>query len=97
MNGKFCVYILTNESHSMLHIGITDNLTDKMVDYRNGSVDKLTKQHGINKLVYYQVVSNVVAAIAKEKELKKLKREWQHKKIREKNPDWRDLSFDLEA
>lgn len=42
-------------------------------------------------LVYYESVEDISAAIAREKQLKELKRYWKIKLIEEENPDWEDL------
>jgi hypothetical protein len=47
-------------------------------------------------LVYYEEFSQVVSAIAREKEIKAWRRERKLKLILAENPDWEDLSLEWE-
>ena len=46
-------------------------------------------------LVYYEIHQDINSAIWREKLIKKWKREYKLNAIEIKNPDWRDLYFDL--
>jgi putative endonuclease len=52
----------------------------------------LQKKYNIQKLVYYEVTADVTAAIAREKEIKKWRREKKNNLVTTLNPDWHDLS-----
>jgi len=41
--------------------------------------------------VWYELASTPLAAITREKQLKKWNRAWKLKLIEEKNPEWKDL------
>ena len=45
--------------------------------------------------VHYEVLNEIEAAVQREKQLKKWNRKWKLELIEEKNPDWRDLYYDL--
>ena len=45
----------------------------------------------MHRLVYYEETMDVVSAIAREKQLKKWKREWKIKLIENNNSEWNDL------
>ena len=49
----------------------------------------------VNKLVYYEVYTDVRDSIAREKQLQNWKREWKIQLIEKDNPAWRDLFDDL--
>ena len=48
-----------------------------------------------NKLVYFETTKNVNSAIAREKVLKRWKRDWKVSLIEEKNKNWEDLYFSI--
>ncbi len=43
-------------------------------------------------MVYYEETGDVIAAIQREKHLKKWNRAWKEELINEFNPEWKDLS-----
>jgi len=47
--------------------------------------------HAHDKLVWFEVYNDVTSAIAREKELKKWRRDWKIRLIEEENPGWVDL------
>ena len=46
----------------------------------------------MNKLVYFEETQDVTAAIAREKEIKKWRREKKNQLVNRMNPNWKDLS-----
>ena len=50
-----------------------------------------TRTYGVKRLVYYEVFGDIHAAIAREKRLKKYKREWKINLIQRDNIEWDDL------
>lgn len=57
--------------------------------------DGFTKQYGVDKLVYFEMTTDANAAIQREKQIKKWKRSWKIREIQSKNPEWKDLYYDL--
>ena len=43
-------------------------------------------------MIWYEFFENMPEAVAKEKAMKKWRREWKIKLIEEQNPEWLDLS-----
>jgi putative endonuclease len=70
---------------------VTGDLPRRGWQYREGEVEGFTKRYGVKRLVYYEVFEDVWAAIAREKRLKRYKRDWKIALIERDNPDWRDL------
>jgi len=91
----YYVYILANKRNRTLYIGITNDLVRRISEHKSGMIEGFTKKYSIDKLVYYESTTDVSETIAKEKRLKKWKRQWKIDLIENSNPDWRDLSEDF--
>jgi putative endonuclease len=85
------VYILTNQTNSVLYIGVTSNLVQRVYQHKNNLVEGFTKKYKVHKLVYFEQFEDMYAAIAREKALKKWNRGWKDRLINGMNPNWRDL------
>lgn len=85
------VYILASAKNGTLYIGVTSDLPKRIYEHKNHIVDGFTKRYNINILVWYELHENMIEAIAKEKQLKKWKRDWKLRIIEESNPNWNDL------
>ena len=96
MNKTYFVYIITNKRNGTLYIGFSSGLRGRIYQHKNKMVDGFSKEHGLDRLVYYESTEDVNAAIAREKQLKKWKRQWKINAIEKFNPEWRDLYDDLE-
>jgi putative endonuclease len=91
------VYMLASAPHGTLYIGVTTDLVKRVWQHREDFVAGFTKTYGVHRLVWYQVHTDVLAAIAREKQLKKWMRRWKVELIVETNPTWRDLYDDFTA
>jgi putative endonuclease len=91
----FCVYIMTDEQHSMLYTGRTGNLKKRVAAHRSGYGGVTTRRHGLNKLVYFESVEDVSTAKLREKQLKRSSKKRRLSLIETLNPDWLDLNQGL--
>ena len=91
----YYVYILTNQYHTVLYIGVTNNLIRRVYEHKQTFVDGFTKRYKLHKLVYYEQGNEILWAIGREKELKNWHRDWKNKLISACNPSWKDLSSEL--
>ena len=91
---QYYVYILTNFTNSVLYVGITNNLERRLYEHKNALIDGLAKKYNIKKLVYFEITTDVKAAIEREKQIKGWVRKKKEKLICDLNPKWRDLSED---
>lgn len=89
---QYYVYILTNSTNTVLYIGITSNLVKRIYEHQNKLADGFTKQYQVRKLLYYEVYTDIYAAISREKQLKHWKRDWKIELIKAENPHFRDLA-----
>ena len=85
------VYILASRPYGTLYIGVTSDLIKRVWQHREGFVPGFTKQHKTHRLVWYEVHSEIIEAITREKQLKNWKRDWKIKLIQSTNPSWRGL------
>jgi putative endonuclease len=89
------VYILTNERNGTLYVGVTNDLVRRVYEHRFSEVPGFTREHGLHRLVWFEQFTSIALAIAREKLLKKWRREWKLNLIERDNPDWHDLYDDL--
>jgi putative endonuclease len=85
------VYILADKPYGVLYVGVTSDLVKRIWQHREGTAEGFTKRYGVKQLVWYEVHSEIVQAISREKQLKKWNRDWKVNLIQKANPDWRDL------
>ncbi len=62
-----------------------------MYEHKHNIVKGFTHKYSVHKLVYYEVIDDVYAAIDREKQLKWWKRDWKLELIEKCNPKWIDL------
>lgn len=91
---QYYVYILSNKKNGTLYIGVTNNLERRIFEHKNKLIEGFSKKYGLNKLIYFEIFQHIDEAIAREKRLKKWKRQWKINLIEEKNLDWNDLASD---
>ena len=87
----FYVYIMTNRSHGTLYVGVTNNITGRAWEHREGLTEGFTKRYGLKLLVYVEEFHSISDAIHREKRLKHWNRAWKVALIEEQNPNWEDL------
>ena len=85
------VYILASKANGVLYIGVTSDLVKRTWQHKNQLFEGFSDKYFVNKLVYYELHSEMYQAITKEKQLKNWKRDWKLRLINEFNPDWDDL------
>jgi putative endonuclease len=85
------VYILASKRNGTLYVGVTSDLQQRAWTHKNDLVEGFTKKYGVHSLVYYELHQEMIAAIAREKQIKKWNRAWKLELIEEQNPDWSDL------
>lgn len=86
-----------NKWNTVLYIGVTNSLKDRVWQHKSGRYDGFTKQYKCHKLVYFEEHGDINEAIAREKQLKNWHREWKVNLIKKMNPELRDLMGDPET
>jgi putative endonuclease len=87
----YYVYIVASKSR-VIYVGMTAFLMARVLSHRAGDGSEFTRKYKIHRLVYYEVFHSVGAAIARETEIKKWRREKKVALIVQKNPTWEDLA-----
>lgn len=88
---NYSVYILTNHTKTVLYIGVTNNLEQRLIEHyidsNNPLSNKFTAKYKAIYLVHYESYNYVNVAIAREKEIKKWRREKKKNLIDTMNPN----------
>ena len=91
----YYVYILASKRNGTLYIGVTNDLSRRLGEHRDGLVPGFTKGYGVTRLVYYEIFDDIHVAIHRETQMKKYKREWKLNLIQKNNEEWKDLAEGL--
>jgi putative endonuclease len=87
----YYVYMLASRKHGTLYIGVTRDLVRRVYQHKSKIVRGFTSRYDVARLVWFEIYDDPLTAIAREKEIKKWRREWKIRLIEEQNPDWDDL------
>ncbi len=73
------------------------NLAARISIHQQDLADGFTKRYGVHMLVHYEQFDTMPEAIAREKQLKKFRRAAKLELIESSNPQWRDLTSEVQA
>jgi putative endonuclease len=90
------IYILASATGRALYVGVTTNLSRRLEEHRLGRVIH-TAKYKINRLIFVEPHDTAPDAIAREKQLKNWNRSKKIALINRSNPDWRDLSGEIDG
>ena len=88
------IYIMASAS-GVLYIGVTNNLEVRVSQHKQKLCAGFSAEYNTTKLMYFEPFSDIRDAIAREKQLKRWRREKKVFLIEKANPTWRDLSADF--
>jgi putative endonuclease len=88
---QYYIYIMTNSSRT-LYTGVTDDLVRRVYEHKNKLIKGFTQKYNITRLIYYEITSDIQAAIQREKQIKGWLRRKKIALIEAANPEWEDLS-----
>ena len=85
------VYLLTNQTQTVLYIGVTNDLTRRLYEHSSGrgDVSKFTGRYQTDLLVCFVIAPDATQAIAREKQLKGWTRRKKDALITAFNPAWK--------
>ena len=64
------VYIVANRRNGTLYTGVTSDLPRRAFDHREGRMKGFSKKYGCRMLVWYEAHTEMIEAIAREKQMK---------------------------
>jgi putative endonuclease len=77
-----------------MYVGITNELQRRVYEHKNKMMNGFTSKYNIEKLVYFETTEDVTAALTREKEIKRWRREKKNRLVEQENPGWDDLSME---
>ncbi len=95
---NYYVYIITNKNKTTLYIGVTNNIQRRLSQHYFDSQNarkSFAGKYNCYYLLYYEVFENSNIAIAREKQLKKWRREKKEQLIATVNPNWDFLNDEV--
>ena len=94
---SYYTYITTNATKSTLYVGITNDIPSRILEHglNAGNPETFAGKYHCFNLLYYEEFKYVNDAIAREKEIKKWRREKKERLIESMNPEWRFLNEEL--
>ena len=72
----YFVYILASRRNGTLYVGVTNDLVRRIFEHREGKVEGFTKRYEVHRLVCFERHGDIQEAIAREKRLKRWRRDW---------------------
>ena len=89
----FYVYIVANRSR-ILYIGVTSDILQRVQQHRKGTFQGFTSRYACNRLVWFERFTGPNETIAREKQIKRWRREKKLMLVERENPTWDDLAKD---
>lgn len=86
---------MTNKLNTVLYTGVTNNLSRRVYEHKNKFVKGFTSKYRVIKLVYCEIYNNAIDAISREKQIKSGSRKKKLNLIKKENPEFKDLSPDI--
>ena len=87
----YYVYLLASDKYGTLYLGVTNDVVRRVHEHKSKVVTGFTKRYSVDRLVWFEIYDDAPTAIAREKELKKWRRDWKIRLIEERNRQWIDL------
>ena len=91
MPSDYFVYLMSSNSRN-LYVGVTNDLSRRMYEHKVGLMRGFTWKYNVDRLVYFESTSDILSAIAREKEIKGWSRAKKIALIESANPGWKDLT-----
>ena len=92
LSGTFYVYIVV-DPYGTFRVGVTNDLALRLLEYRRIDASNGAARREPTRLLYYEVLSSLRAAVDRERALKTWKRGRKKRLIKTVNPNWRDLTL----
>ena len=91
-----CVYIISNQYNKVLYTGVTAELRAGIWEHKTKFYpNSFTAKYNCTKIVWFEVLAGIQAAIEREKQIKGGSRKDNEALINSINPTWKDLWNDI--
>ena len=91
MDKTYYVYITASRT-KVLYTGVTSDLTGRIIQHKEKSLNGFTKKYNVSRLVWYNETNDIQTALEWEKKIKGWSRKKKIDMIEKNNPQWQDLS-----
>ena len=91
------VYMMADRYRGAIYTGVTADIARRAFQHRQGSGSRFVKKYKLLRLVHAEPYERIDEAIAREKAIKKWRRQWKIELIEKANPNWLDLFDDTVA
>ncbi len=95
MYKPFWTYIMASGKNGTIYVGHTDDLIGRVWQHQTKQFKGFTAKYNCSLLVWCEAFDTREAAFAQERRLKEWRRSWKVQLIEKTNPDWNDLSRDI--
>lgn len=89
----YCAYMVASRSRT-LYVGFTGDLYARVMQHRGGRFEGFTEDYRCHRLVWFERFTDPSPGIAREKQIKRWRREKKVFLIEKENPTWEDLAAD---
>ena len=86
---------MANKKNGTLYTGVTSHLIQRIYQHKIGLTPGFTQRYNCKCLVYYELYGDMMAAIAREKQIKAGSRKKKIALIESMNLEWLDLYYSL--
>jgi putative endonuclease len=91
MEKTYFVYILTNKNKTVLYIGLTSDLRNRVYQHKTKEYKGFTARYNVDQLMCFEEYNQAWDATEREKRLKGGSRQAKIDLINSMNPEWVDL------
>ena len=89
---------MTNINRTTLYVGVTSNLPQRVLEHKNHLYPtSFTSKYNLEICIFFEYFDTIESAIAREKEIKKWRREKKDTLINTMNEGWIDLGDKIRA
>lgn len=93
MDNKFYCYILSNKNSTVLYIGYTEHLKERIRQHKSKNGALFTKKYNCYDLINYEKFSTKKEAKLREKQLKNWHKVWKWNYLKTVNPNFKTLKI----
>jgi len=87
----YYTYMMASRSR-VLYTGVTSDLQRRVDEHKHKVLPGFTSRYNVTRLVYFEVFTDILEAIAREKQIKGWLRAKKVALIESVNPEWENLS-----